>query len=95
MSRAAAEALIAELVGSVAELLRTTTATARHYLTDEATAGIAESIAFSLVDESPGAELYDAPLSVLGTIASTEPARRQRRQRDRRGIRGCHDAAPT
>ena len=119
MSRAAAEDLITERVDAVAQLMRTTKATARHYLTDEAIAGMAESIAFSLAEESPGAELYDAPrtaavpvnvvgrmvaglaeacqvrfaerddlehsetrvtelvkcLSVLGTIASTEPTR--------------------
>lgn len=51
MSRAAAEDLITERVGSVAQLMRTTKATARHYLTDEAIAGMAESIAFSLAEE--------------------------------------------
>ena len=61
MSRAAAEDLITERVDAVAQLMRTTKATARHYLTDEAIAGMAESIAFSLAEESPGAELYDAP----------------------------------
>lgn len=61
MSRAAAEDLISERVDAVAQLMRTTKSTARHYLTDAAIAGMAESIAFSLAEESPGAQLYDAP----------------------------------
>ena len=119
MSPAAAEDLITERVDAVAQLMRATKATARRYLTDEAIAGMAESIAFSLVEEAPGADLHGAPrtapvplyyvgrmvaglaeacqvrfaerddpehsetrvtelvkcLSVLGTIASTEPTR--------------------
>lgn len=61
MSRAAAEDLITERVNAVAQLMRATKATARHYLTDEAIAGMAESIAFSLAEEAPGADLHGAP----------------------------------
>jgi len=61
MSPAAAEDLIIERVDAVAQLMRATKATARRYLTDEAIAGMAESIAFSLVEEAPGADLHGAP----------------------------------
>lgn len=61
MSPAAAEDLITERVDAVAQLMRATKATARRYLTDEAIAGMAESIAISLAEEAPGADLHGAP----------------------------------
>ena len=61
MSRAAAGELLDERVNFVAERMRVTPATARTYLSDEALAGLARSIAFSLVAETPGAELMGAP----------------------------------
>jgi len=76
MSRAAATDLITERVGSVAQLMRTTKATARDYLTDEAIVGMAESIAFSLAEEFPGADLYNAhrtaavPINVVGRMVA-------------------------
>lgn len=45
----------------MAQLMRATKATARRYLTDEAIAGMAESIAFSLAEEASGAGLHGAP----------------------------------
>lgn len=113
MSQEAAEDLITER-DAVAQLMRATKATARRYLTDEAIAGMAESIAFSLAEEASGVRTphrasavvlrgadgrrahrgcqvrfaeRDGPehpetrvtelvkcLSVLGSIASTEPS---------------------
>jgi len=61
MSRAAAGELLDERVNFVAERMRVTPATARTYLSDEALAGLARLIAFSLVAETPGAELMGAP----------------------------------
>ena len=61
MSRAAAGEVLDERVTYVAEHMRVTEATARRYLTDEALAGLARTIVFGFVDETPGAGLRNAP----------------------------------
>ena len=61
MSADAAGELIDERVRFVAEQMRVSPATARRYLTDEAIQGLAESLAFSFVEEFPGADLFVAP----------------------------------
>ena len=61
MSRSAAGELIEERVQYVASQMRVTTATARRYLTDEAIDGLAQSMAFGLVEETPGADMFSAP----------------------------------
>jgi len=61
MSRAAAGEVLDERVAYVAEHMRVTAATARYYLTDEALAGLARTIVFGFVDETPGADLMSAP----------------------------------
>lgn len=61
MSRAAAGEVLDERVAYVAEHMRVTEATARRYLTDEALAGLATTIVFGFVDETPGADLMTAP----------------------------------
>jgi hypothetical protein len=61
MSRAAAGELIDERVQFVAAQMRVSEPTARRYLTDEAVRGLAQSIAFSLVEETPGADLFSVP----------------------------------
>lgn len=60
MSRAAAGELIEERVQFVAAQMRVTPATARTYLTDEAISGLAQSMAFGFVEETPGADLFAA-----------------------------------
>ena len=61
MSRSAAGELIDERVQFVATQIRVTPRTARSYLTDEAIAGLAKSMAFDFVEETPGADLLTAP----------------------------------
>lgn len=61
MSRSAAGEVIEERVQFVAAQMRVTQATARRYLTDEAISGLAQSIAFGFVEETPGADLFAAP----------------------------------
>lgn len=61
MSRPAAGELIDERVQFVAAQMRVAPVTARRYLTEEAINGLAESLAFELVQETPGADLYSAP----------------------------------
>lgn len=61
MSRSAAGELIDERVKFVATQMRVTPATARTYLTDEAIRGLAQSMAFGFVEETPGADLIAAP----------------------------------
>ncbi|MQA82963.1 MAG: hypothetical protein GEV10_31685 [Streptosporangiales bacterium] len=61
MSKAAAGELIDERVKFVASQMRVSTTAARAYLTDEAIKGLAQSIAFSFVEETPGADLFSAP----------------------------------
>jgi hypothetical protein len=61
MSRPAAGELIEERVQFVAAQMRVTPATARTYLTDEAISGLAQSMAFGFVEETPGADLFAAP----------------------------------
>lgn len=61
MSRSAAGELIDERVQFVATQMRVTPATARNYLNDEAVRGLAQSIAFGFVEETPGADLFAAP----------------------------------
>lgn len=61
VSRAAAGDLVDERVTFVAAQMRVTEATARKYLSDEAVQGLAQTLAFSLVEETPGADLFTAP----------------------------------
>lgn len=61
MSRAAAGELIDERVKFVAAQMRVSEPTARGYLSDEAVRGLAQSMAFSFVEETPGADLFTAP----------------------------------
>ncbi|HCB07845.1 MAG TPA: hypothetical protein PLZ93_00635 [Nocardioides sp.] len=61
MSRAVAGEVLDERVAYVAANMRVTEATARRYLTDEALAGLARTIVFGFVDETPGADLMSAP----------------------------------
>lgn len=61
MSRSAAGELIDDRVQFVAAQMRVTPATARTYLTDEAITGLAQSMAFGFVEETPGADLFAAP----------------------------------
>ena len=64
MSRPAAGELIDERVQFVAAQMRVTPATAHRYLTDEAVTGLAQSLAFGFVEETPGADLFSAPRDV-------------------------------
>lgn len=61
MSRAAAVELIDERVRLVASQMRVSPSSARIHLTDEAIQGLAQTIAFSVVEETPGAALLSAP----------------------------------
>lgn len=61
MSRAAAGELLDERVKFVAAQARVSESTARGYLSDEAVQGLAQSIAFSFAEETPGADLFSAP----------------------------------
>jgi len=61
MSRSAAGELIEERVQYVASQMRVRPATARTYLTDEAIDGLAQSMAFGFVEETPGADMFSAP----------------------------------
>jgi len=71
-SRAAAADLIRERVRWVSSQAGISPAAARRYLTDEALDALAQTLAFSLVEETPGADLLDAPrtagvpLSLIG-----------------------------
>jgi hypothetical protein len=60
MSRSAATELIDERVKFVARQARVTEPTARSYLTDDAIKGLAQKLAFSFVEETPGADLFSA-----------------------------------
>lgn len=60
ISRFAAGELIDERVEFVATQMRVTTKTARSYLTDEAIKSLVQSMAFGVVDETPGADLFTA-----------------------------------
>ena len=61
MSRPAAVELIEERVQFVAAQMRVTPATALTYLTDETLSGLAQTLAFGFVEETPGADLFSAP----------------------------------
>jgi hypothetical protein len=61
MSQAAASEFIDERVKFVASQMQVSTTTARAYLTDEAIKRMAQTIAFSFVEETPGANLFSAP----------------------------------
>jgi hypothetical protein len=64
VSRAAAVDLIHERVRWVSSQVGISPVAARRYLTDESLDGLAETMAFSLVEETPGADLLDAPRTV-------------------------------
>lgn len=63
-SRAAATGLIHERVRWVSTQAGISSATARRYLTDEALEALAQTMAFSLVQETPGADILEASPSV-------------------------------
>ena len=71
-SRAAATGLIHERVRWVSSQAGISPAAARRYLTDEALEALAQTMAFSLVEETPGADVIEAlptagvPLPLLG-----------------------------
>lgn len=60
-SRAAATELIHERVRWVSSQTGISPAAARHYLTNDAVRDLARTMAFSFVDETPGADVIDAP----------------------------------
>lgn len=60
-SRAAATELIHERVRWVSSQTGISPAAARHYLTNDAVRELARTMAFSFVDETPGADVIDAP----------------------------------
>lgn len=60
MSPSAAGELIDERVQYVATHMRVSARTARSYLSDEAIQGLAEAMAFDLVEEAPGADVLAA-----------------------------------
>jgi hypothetical protein len=76
MSRPAAGELIDERVQFVAAQMRVTPATARRYLTEEAISGLAQSLAFGVVEETPGADLFSAtrdariPVRLAGRVSA-------------------------
>ena len=71
-SRAAATDLIHERVRWVSSQAGISPTSARRYLTDQALEALAQTMAFSLVEETPGADVLEAiptagvPLSLLG-----------------------------
>lgn len=71
-SRAAARELIAERVRWVSSQIGISPTAARRYLTDEAVADLAATLAFAVVEETPGADMLASPrtaavpLPVLG-----------------------------
>jgi hypothetical protein len=77
MSRVAAAELIRERVEWVATQMRIGKAAARPYLTDDAVKGLAESIAFSMAEEAPGADVLasprtaEVPVAVVGRAEAT------------------------
>lgn len=76
MSQSAAGELIDERVKFVAAQARVSEATARGYLTDDAIKGLAEKLAFSFVEETPGADLFSAerdsriPVRLAGRVSA-------------------------
>lgn len=76
MSQSAAGELIDERVKFVAAQARVSEATARGYLTDDAIKGPAEKLAFSFVEETPGADLFSAerdsriPVRLAGRVSA-------------------------
>lgn len=76
MSQSAAGELIDERVKFVAAQARVSAATARGYLTDDAIKGLAEKLAFSFVEETPGADLFSAerdsriPVRLAGRVSA-------------------------
>jgi hypothetical protein len=61
ISRAAAAELIHERVQWISCQAGISPTTARGYLTDDALTSLAQTMAFSLVEETPGADILDAP----------------------------------
>ena len=76
MSQSAAGELIDERVKFVAAQARVSEATARGYLTDDAIKGLAEKLAFSSFEETPGADLFSAerdsriPVRLAGRVSA-------------------------
>lgn len=61
ISRAAAAELIHERVQWISSQAGISPTTARGYLTDDALTSLAQTMAFSFVEETPGADILDAP----------------------------------
>lgn len=61
MSRSAAGDLLDERIQFVATQMRVTPRTARTYLSDEAVQDLANTLAFHLVEEAPGADVLESP----------------------------------
>jgi hypothetical protein len=76
MSQAAAGEFLDERVTFVASQMQVSTTTARAYLTDEAIKRLAQTIAFSFVEETPGANLFSAlrdaaiPIRLAGRVSA-------------------------
>jgi hypothetical protein len=68
-SRTAAADLIRERVGWVSSQTGISPAAARRYLTDEAVQGLAHTMAFAVVQETPGADILDAPRTAAVSMA--------------------------
>jgi hypothetical protein len=88
-SRTAATDLIYERVDWVSSQVGISPAAARRHLTDEALADLARAMVFSVVDETPGADVLDAPrtsaipLPMLGRCISALAEAVQVRLRER------------
>jgi hypothetical protein len=63
-----AESLITDQVRHVATVMRATEPTARKYLSDDAVRDLARRMLFEFVDEQPGADLLEAPRTVVLSV---------------------------
>lgn len=70
MTDQAAQQLLTERVQAVAERLRVGVRQAQTYLTDEALAGVVDSMVETLADEAPGADLVTEPRTTALTVGT-------------------------
>ncbi|WP_168701050.1 hypothetical protein [Gordonia paraffinivorans] len=70
MTDQAAHQLLTERVQAVAERMRVGVRQAQTYLTDEALAGVVDSMIDTLADEAPGAELATEPRTATLTVGT-------------------------
>lgn len=70
MTDQAAHQLLTERVQAVAERMRVGVRQAQTYLTDEALAGVVDSMIDTLADEAPGAELSTEPRTATLTVGT-------------------------